>query len=366
MTIPTFVQLRDQIIGYVEARLNQSVPRFARGFVTVLASAVAGVLGLSYRFTSWCLDQTQPSTCNEYFLGVWSDRYGVVRSPAVASVLTMAATGSPDGSTIPAGTLWSTPSGVIYQQTAIVTIAAGVASPSVTCLTVGASGNLANGSPLSLVSPVSGINPSATVASTTTTGVDRQSVADWRAEVVNRIRYKPQGGAIPDYVIWALEVPGIVKAFVKRPSPGDVNVYPLDATTGAFRLVDAPKLAEVLAYLNDPIRKPLAANVYAISPTERTCSVTITSATINGNTLSAAQKTSVETAITAALYAAYPRQYIDEPTPTDTISTGIVWTALVAIGATAAGVTINISGIGGGPYVLPIGEIIAPGVYTWA
>jgi uncharacterized phage protein gp47/JayE len=265
--------------------------------------------------------------------------------------------------------LWQNIDGIIYQQTADVTIIGGVAAPIITCLTLGTAGNLADGAPLTLVSPVAGIVSDAVVdtSGTITAGIDLQSVADWRAEVMTRIRYRPQGGAVPDYIIWALEVPGIIKAFVKSPAPGDVNVYPLIALTGAARVPAALKLAEVLAYLTDPIRKPLAANVYALAATERTCAVTITSATINGSALSAAQKQSVQDASDAALYASYPRQYPDEPAPTDTISTGIIWAALVAIGATATGVTINISGIGGGPYVLPLGEIIKPnGVITWA
>lgn len=368
MTIPTVAQVRDQIVGYIEARLNQNVPLLTRAFIRVLASAVAGVLVLAYRFVDWCLKQTQPATCNEFWLGIFSTRYGVTRGAAVAAVLTLDATGT-EGSPIPAGQLWATPDGVVYQQTALVTIAGGVAAPIVTCLTLGAVGNLADGSAMSLVSPVAGIDADAVVATsgTVTMGVDREPVATWRAEVVNRIRYRPQGGAVPDYVIWALEVPGIVKAFVKSPSPGDVNVYPLIDITGTARVPAAPKLAEVLAYLNDPVRKPLAANVYALAATERTCATTITAATINGVALSASQKQAVQDAVNAALYASYPRQYSDEPAPTDTVSAAMVWNALFAIGATATGVTISISGIGGGPYVLPLGEIIKPnGVITWA
>lgn len=366
MSIPTVATIRDQIIGYTQSRLGQTVPLFQRSFIYVMATAVAGVLALAYRFADWCLQQTQPSTCNEFWLGIWASRYNVPRSAAVSAVLTLTAGGSPDGTSIPAGTLWSTTSGLIYQQSAAAVIAGGVATVTVSCLTAGATGNQANGTILSLVSPVSGINNSATVASTVTSGIDRESVASWRSQVMSRIAYRPQGGAIPDYVIWALEVPGVAKAFVKSPSAGTVNVYPLAATTGISRLPSAGMLTDVYNYISDPIRKPLGVNINSLTSTERSCAVTITSATINGVALSASQKTQVETAITNALYAAYPRQYPDEPNPTDTIDIGIGWDALRAIGATAASVTINISGIGGGPYVLPIGEIIKIGAVTWA
>lgn len=365
MTIPKLSEIEASIITAIEGKLGQTIPAFPKAFFRVFSKGVAGVVWLTYHFVAWCLDQTQPATANDFWLTIWGDRYGVVRAPAVAARLTATATGT-DGSTIDAGTQWKSPAGVVYSQETAVTITGGVATITVVCLAKGEAGNLGNGVELSTVSPVAGIDNTATTTATLTSGVDRQGLESYRAEVMARIAYRPQGGAIPDYVAWALEVPGIVKAFVKRPAAGDVNVYPLVDVTGISRIPDAPKIAEVLAYLTDPVRKPLAANVYVIAPTERTCATTITGATINGSALSASQKASVESAIMATLYAAYPRQYIDQPAPTDTVSTAMVWAALVAIGATATAVTISVSGIGGGPYVLPIGEIVAPGVVTWA
>lgn len=366
MSIPTVQTIRDQIIGYIQSRLGQTVPLFPRSFIYVLASAVAGVLALAYRFAQWCLDQTQPATCNEFWLGIWAGRYNVPRANAVAAVLTLTATGSPDGTSIPAGTQWVTSAGLVYQQNAAVPIAGGSATVTVTCLTPGASGNQANGTTLTLVSPIAGITNTATVASTVTQGVDQESVASWRSQVMNRIAYRPQGGAVPDYVIWALEVPDVAAAFIGQPGGGTVNVYPLAALTGISRLPSGALVSAVDAYIEDPIRKPIGANVVTLTATERSCAVTITSATIGGAVLTAGQKSSIEAAITTALYAAYPKQYPDQPNPTDTIDVGLVWDALRAYGATATGVTINISGIGGGPYTLPIGEIVKPGVYTWA
>ena len=366
MAIPTAQTIRDQIISYTQSRLGQTVPLFTRSFIFVLASAVAGVLVLVYRFADWALKQTQPATCNEFWLGIWADRYGVPRGAAVATQLTATAGGSPDGTSIPALTNWTDPTGLVYQQTAAAVIAGGVATITVKCLTPGVSGNQANGTVLTLVAPISGVNSTATVASTVATGVDRESVSSWRSQVMIRIAYRPQGGAIPDYVGWALEVPGVAFALVKSPSAGTVSVYPIQALTGIARVPAAPLLATVQAYLNDPIRKPIAAIVNAISTTERTCAVTITGATINGAGLTTDQKNQVVAAITASLYAAYPRQYSDQANATDTIDVGMVWDSLRAISATATAVTINVSGIGGGPYVLPIGEMVAPGVFTWA
>lgn len=365
MTIPPISEIENQIITAIEGKIGQSVPAFARAFFRILAKGLAGVISLAYRFASWCLDQTQPATANEFWLTIWGDRYGVIRDPAVAAKLTASSTGI-DGTTIPAGTLWKTDEGVVYSQESAIDVSGGTAAITITCLTRGVTGNLGNGIILTTVSPIAGLDNTATTTATIIEGTDKQPLEEYRSEIINRIQYRPQGGAIPDYVIWAREVPGIVQAFISGGS-GSVNVYPLVALTGTMRVPDAPKIAEVDAYLEDPIRKPIGANINTIAPTERTCAVTINTATIAGGALSASQKQSVQDAVDATLYASYPRQYPDQVAPTDTVSTAMVWAALVAIGATAASVTINISGIGGGPYTLPIGEIIkTAGAITWA
>ena len=48
------------------------------------------------------------------------------------------------------------------------------------------------------------------------------------------------------------------------------------------------------------------------------------------------------------------------------MSSASIWAILVAAGATATAIVIAISGIGPGPYQLPIGEIVKKGTLTWA
>lgn len=365
MSIPTNAEIRDQIMSYTESRLGQTLPRFQRSFVYVLATAVSGPIGLVYRFVDWALKQTQPATANEFWLGIWATRYDVPRGSAVAAVLTVSIPGT-NGTVIDAGvTMTNAGNGLVYQVQDDATISGGAAVCSVKCLTAGESGNLANSSVLALVSPISGAQTEGTVTGTTIAGVDRESVASWRSQVMLRIAYSPQGGAIPDYVQRALEYPGVAKALVD-PGSGDVIVYPLANVTGGARVPDSGTLALIEAWLTDPAWKPIGANVTADTTTERTCAVTITTATVAGVGLTASQKAQVVDAVTAALYASYPKQYPNEANPTDTIDVGMVWDAMRAIGATAASITINVSGIGGGPYVLPVGEIIKIGTVTWA
>ncbi|MBL8966331.1 MAG: baseplate J/gp47 family protein, partial [Spirochaetaceae bacterium] len=265
---------------------------------------------------------------------------------------------------IPAGTLWaSSVSRLVYEQVTLAVISGGSASVEIECLTPGAAGNLSTSSALSLPSPLPGVL-SAVVASTVVSGEDEEDLDTYRSRLLQRMREQPQGGAAGDYIRWALEVTGVVKAFATRNSGGDVLVYPLVAVSGSARVPAAGKLAEIQAYLQDPARRPLAANVYALSSTERTVDITISGL----SPADAATKANILAAITAYLYAAYPRQYLDDPAPTHIISLAAIWGIIIAQGAVATGVAMAVSGIGSGvsTYEIPMGEIVKLGALAWA
>ena len=51
---------------------------------------------------------------------------------------------------------------------------------------------------------------------TLTGGFDTEELETWRARVIERYYWTPQGGADGDYVVWAKEVPGITRAWTYR------------------------------------------------------------------------------------------------------------------------------------------------------
>jgi uncharacterized phage protein gp47/JayE len=57
-------------------------------------------------------------------------------------------------------------------------------------------------------------------------GSDIESIPDLRARLLERIQNPPSGGAAEDYVAWALEVPGVTRAWVypKEMGAGTVTV----------------------------------------------------------------------------------------------------------------------------------------------
>jgi uncharacterized phage protein gp47/JayE len=360
ITIPTINQIRDQIIADIEGKIGQTVPALPKAFFRVLATAMAGVIALLYRFGAWSYRQIFPQTADAEALMRIGAQYGINRKSSVSAVLTAQATGT-DGATIPAGTLW-TRNGIVYQQTASVDIAAGVAAITLMAMTAGSAANIANGQIVAIGSPLAGVGDQASVTATTTAGEDQEDLETYRQRIMQRMANRPQGGAAPDYISWALEVAGVVKAFAFRTAAGEVTVYPLQALTGV-RIPDAGKLAEIQTYLQDTHRRPLCANVLASAMTERVLAVTVTSVSPD----TSAVRSAVADAWAAYLLRAFPMQYPDEALPTWQVTLAALYAQAFAAGAIGIVITMSIDGVPGTIqfYTLQSSEIIKLGTVTW-
>ena len=356
VTIPTVSALRDQIIADIEGKLGTTVPLLTKAAFRVLATAYAGALALLYRVARWVYAQIFPQTAEAEALALIAERYGITRNAAVRAKMTATATGT-TGTLIPAGTLW-TGGGMVYEQEAAVAIIAGTATITVECLTSGDAGNLLVGATITAASPIAGMDSTATIASSVIEGEDEEAIEDLRTRVIARMQNQPQGGAAADYVGWAREVPGIVKAFAYNTGPGYVTVYPLEAVTGASRIPGGAKITEVENYVASSSRRTLCATVLADVMTELAEDVTITGM-LPGD---AGTRAAVEADITAYLYAAYPAQYADEVNPTNVVSAAAIWAIIAAHGAVATDVTLSL----GVNYTLDDDEIVALGAMTWA
>lgn len=359
-TPPTRAEIEAQIIASIEGRTGQTTPLLRWAFSRVLAKALSGALWLLYQLVLWAMRQQFPATADSDALAYLGDWYEMPRNPSVAAILSITISGD-DDTVVPAGVLW-TASGIVYSQLAAVTIASGVATAQVEALTSGADTTLEPGDALALPSPLAGVT-GAVVASVIEEGEDEEDLETYRSRIEFRMRNQPQGGAAADYIRWAMEVAGIVGGHVKLVGT-DVIVYPLAALTGSARVPSAPDLAEVEDYLQAAERRPLCATVYAQAAVERTVDITITGLDPSTD----AVKDNIEAGISAYLYAAYPRQFTDDPAPTHIVSLAAIWSIVIAQGAVATAITMTISGIGSGvtTYELPIGELVAPGTVSWA
>ena len=361
ITIPTIATIRDQIIADIESKIGQTVPALQKAFFRVLATALAGVLSLLYRFGAWAYNQIFVSTMDIDALRLRALELGMdPQISAISAVLTATVTGSNDFVT-QAGWLWQV-NGVVYEQQSDVAISAGTATITIECLTAGDIGNLGNGAIVSLATPHTGVDNDAIIASTTTTGEDEEDIETFRSRIETRQKNPPQGGAIPDYVNWALEVAGIVKAFAFNTAPGVVSVYPLIALTGT-RIPGSSKIAEVDAHLEDQYVKPLCANVITAAMTERTITPTVTSVLPDNASIRAL----IETAWSNYLLSRFPKQYADESPVVNVASKSGLSSEATGAGAQSITFTMVIDGSGTPieEHTLLDSEIVKLGTVVW-
>ncbi|GAB0119488.1 baseplate J/gp47 family protein [Acidisoma sp. 7E03] len=162
-----------------------------------------------------------------------------------------------------------------WDLTADLAVAAGgTATGIVVAELSGAAGNLAAGSSLQLQSPVAGLTVQAAsvAAGGITGGADIQSLDDWRAAIVDRIRNPAAGGNANDFETWARAAGAkYAKCVPNWQGPGTVGV--IIAMAGP-RPPTSDELAAVQAYI-DGVR-PVTGTTYVIGATLSTTPMQIT------------------------------------------------------------------------------------------
>jgi uncharacterized phage protein gp47/JayE len=266
---PTPAQLIARVQSDIESEVDGVSAQVRRRPEHGHARAVAGVAHGLHGHLAWVAEQILPDQAAERFLLRWADLFGLSRKPATAASGTITVTGS--GGTLPAGTEWlRVADGMSFTTDAEV---APVTSESVAITAAvgfeGAAGNLTAGTKLQLVSNIAGIDSEATVVSLAG-GTDIESPDDLRDRLLDRIQRPPLGGAPGDHAAWALEVPGVDKAWeyagvdgIGNPGAGKVAVtFVVDDVDNP--IPDPDLVAEVQAYLDD--RSPAQVIVFAPTP----------------------------------------------------------------------------------------------------
>lgn len=230
----------------------------------VAARALSGAAYGLYGHQAWIANQLLPDTCDEEML-LRLARLRPIRDrlPAAPATGTASFAGSA-GAVLDADTLLQRDDGVRFKVAA--TVAANAGAVTLEALDPGALGNTISAAKLKLVSPVLGIVDGFTVTGDGLTGgTDQESIEALRVRVIRSYRKLPHGGNADDYVTWALEVPGVTRAWVRRRwvGPGTVGLFVLrDADPDP--IPNAAALEEVAAYV-DPL-KPLDPELYVMAP----------------------------------------------------------------------------------------------------
>ena len=207
----------------------------------------------------------------------WCSLWGITREPAAAATGTVTFTVQA-GAVVPSLTLLQALDGVQYQTTADAVVVGTVATAPVAAVVPAAAGNRAAGQSLACVSPLSGVQPTAT-AGLLSGGADVEKDDALRAHLLARIQNPPQGGAASDYVAWAREVPGVTRAWVYPKELGDgtvtVRFVRDNDGTGAAIIPDSAEVLTVQNYID--ARRPVGmSGLYVLAPAAVPLNFTIT------------------------------------------------------------------------------------------
>jgi uncharacterized phage protein gp47/JayE len=238
----------------------------------VYARVLAGVTHGLYGFIEWLSRQFIYDTAEAEMLERWASIWGVARKPAAQATGAVTFT-LQSGAQVVTGTLLQALDGVQYQTTADAVVSGLSATATVEALDAAAAGNRDAGQSLALVSPVVGVQ-SIAVSGVLSGGADLESDDDLRARLLARIQQPPHGGAQFDYVTWALEVPGVTRAwcYPQELGPGTVTVR-FVRDDDASLIPDAGEVATVQAYI-DALR-PVTAGLTVVAPVAVPLNVTI-------------------------------------------------------------------------------------------
>lgn len=265
---PTLAQIYARVKTDIGGALDSYAAFFRRSFERGAAGALAGISHQLHAHIAWVALQIDPRTADpDIFESAHASPRGITKRPAVAAQLTITSTGT-SGTPVPAGTEYARADGELYTTDALATVSGGVVTMTVTASEAGADANCDDGEELTLSSPIAGLSTNALVASTVTDGSDVESDDELLARYLQRLRTPPRGGAPGDYVAWALEVPGVTRAweYPRREGAGTVSIYvvndALDPPT-----VSAGIISDVETYLDSPGRQPVTVDAPVYTPT---------------------------------------------------------------------------------------------------
>ncbi|GHD60430.1 baseplate J/gp47 family protein [Jeongeupia chitinilytica] len=221
---------------------------------SMLAQGLAGAFNGLYGYGDWIYRQQHPATCDADTLMARDVPMFLKDGPKPA----VAATGvvqfaAPAGAMIAAGAQVQRVDGALFLATAAASTGDDlqIRLPVVAELT-GPAGNTAAGETMTLVSPVGGVAAQGTVAGAGLTGgVDAESVDEIRGRVIAARRNGGQVGKSGDWELWALEVPGVTRAWAAPQllGLGEITVFFVrdDDTDGIFP--DAAEQAAMKTWL---------------------------------------------------------------------------------------------------------------------
>ena len=342
--IPTLPAL----IKRTEADFERNAPdALRRADAKVAARALSGGVYELYGHQNWIARQSNPATCDEAMLLSWADwRLGDGPTPAVAATGFATVTGS-SGALVDAGQRYQSKDGRHYVVFESVELVAGTASLKLVAEDVGTLGNIEAGT-LEAATPVLGVNAEAVIGPDGIVGgSEKESIEALRARVKAAFKNPSKVGNGADFEEWALEVPGVTRAWAlpRWMGPGTFGlVFVRDGDPDIIPTAD--QVALVQAHLDK--KRPVTAEVYALAAEARVLNFSL-------------RLKPDSTALRAAVEQSLRTLIADEGGPGETLLNTHVHAAI----SNTPGETDHVLSEPAADLVMGPNQVAVPGVFTW-
>ena len=295
-TTPQLRDVRSMIRDAVAASLPGADANVPNSVLRVMSDNQGALCHLTLQYIDWLSLQLLPDTAETE----WLDRHGQIwlvnadgskgRKLATLAAGTADFQGVIDGSVIPAGTQlqsgvampvdYESLNNVVSFETLqdITTSVSGPVTGNIRALDPGSFGNLAAGTNLAFISPgVPGVAQTA-VVDQLEGGTDDETDDELRARVLLRIQQPPMGGDLEDYVQWALQYPGVTRAWAaSEMGIGTITVRFLmdDLRADNDGWPYQNDVNDVQAYI-DSVRPVTVKDCFVLAPIKQHIDITIT------------------------------------------------------------------------------------------
>lgn len=264
---PTLTELIDRVITDISSRVtgvDSAVLR--RSLLGIVGQSEAGAVHMLYGYLDWIAKQSIIDTAEKEHLERWAAIWKVIRKTAGFASGQIALSGTA-GATILDGTIVQRQDGVQYKVLGDAVFGGGPLIVPILAIEAGELGNFGTGLPIFLLSPIAGVQSTATTSSAIEGGIDVESDERLLARLLARIQEPPHGGSKSDYELWALEVAGVTRVWVYPLQMGAGTVTVLFVCDEDAPIIPSPaKVAEVQAYIDAPTRRPVTAEVFVAAP----------------------------------------------------------------------------------------------------
>ncbi|EFB7254188.1 baseplate J/gp47 family protein [Escherichia coli] len=234
----------------------------------VRAKVYAAALHTVYGYIDYLAMNMLPDLCDESWLARHAAMKRCPRKAATSATGYMRWDGVNNNLKVTAGAVIQRDDLLTYTVLADAVSSGGVLRAPVSCDKPGAAGNMDDAQALYLVTPVNGL-PSVGLADSIVGGFDVEDLEVWRARVLERYYWTPQGGADQDYVTWAKEVPGITRAWTYRHWMGTGTVGVMVASSDPINPIPDQATVDAAQAHIEPLAPVAGADLYVFAAMEK-------------------------------------------------------------------------------------------------